>query len=166
MTGHLVLSTLHTNTAPETIIRLLGLGLDVGAFSESLRGVLSQRLARRLCTTCKRPTPLTVELEEAIRHAYGEEYADELNLQAGRSVLYQAVGCSACEQTGFAGRLALHEFLAATPAIREIIQRGATIGELRKTAMAQGMRVLMQDGLQKVLQGVTSLAEVRRVATS
>ena len=164
LTGHFVLSTLHTNSAPETIIRLLGLGLDPGAFAESLRGILSQRLARRLCDDCKRERLVDDEVASALVRAYGEESASELGLVPGESVVYEPLGCEACNGTGHHGRLALHEFLAAGPAVKDLIQQGAGIRAVREAAIRDGMRTLMQDGLAKVLEGMTSLQEVKRVA--
>ncbi|SMP45596.1 Type II secretory pathway ATPase GspE/PulE or T4P pilus assembly pathway ATPase PilB [Desulfonatronum zhilinae] len=164
LTGHLVFSTLHTNSAPETLVRLLDMGIEPIIFSDAVLGVLAQRLLRTLCEKCKTPyTPSSDELE-AIVHQYGEEYVGELGLADGPPPLYRAVGCSACGNSGYKGRMGVHELLVGTPEIRALIAGKAGAAELRRQAMAQGMRTLMQDGIQKVLRGWSDFEQVRRIA--
>lgn len=164
LTGHLVFSTLHTNSAPETLVRLLDLGIEPISFSDAVLGVLAQRLLRTLCEKCKTPyTPSPDELE-AIVHQYGKEYADELGLSDNPPPLYRAVGCPACGNSGYKGRMGVHELLVGTPEIRALIAGKAGAAELRRQAMAQGMRTLMQDGIQKVLRGWSDFEQVRRIA--
>jgi len=164
LTGHLVFSTLHTNSAPETLVRLLDLGADPVSFSDALLGVLAQRLMRTLCEKCKVAyTASAWEYDFIVRH-YGQEHVEELNIAPDKLVLYKAVGCSHCGKTGYRGRMGIHELLAGTPEIKSLISARAGAGELRTLAMAQGMRTLMQDGIQKVLQGRSDFEQLRRVA--
>jgi len=154
LTGHLVLSTLHTNNAPSAVTRLTEMGIEPFLVSSALDAVLAQRLARRLCAKCKQPYDVS---EEALRTA---RWPTSLPRP---EVLYRAVGCSACSKTGYKGRLALHEVMAVTEDIERLtIERasGETIG---RTAAAQGMQSLRDDGLVKVAEGVTSLEEIFRV---
>ncbi|MGQ5524756.1 ATPase, T2SS/T4P/T4SS family [Chitinimonas sp. PSY-7] len=183
LTGHLVLATLHTNSAPESIIRLLDMGMDPFNFSDALLGILAQRLAKRLCK-CKQPyqpdddeiglilTEYAEELshssrwvqnptaaQQALLDEWRREYADK----SGRFTLYKPVGCEACNQSGYKGRLGLHELLVGTDAIKKKIQEHARVAELLVVALEEGMRTLKQDGIEKVLQGATDLHQVRAV---
>lgn len=180
LTGHLVLSTLHTNSAPETVTRLLDMGMDPFNFADSLLAVLAQRLVRRLCPDCKAPHEATQdELDEMLRdHQHvmavcDDPPSDEQVLAAwrprfsdslGRFTLYKPVGCPKCDNSGFRGRAGIHELMAVSREIKRLIQGGARADELQKIALAQGMRTLRQDGIEKVLQGVTTLDEVRAVS--
>ncbi len=166
LTGHLVLSTLHTNSAPETLVRLLDLGMDPVSFSDALLGVLAQRLMRTLCTQCKTAYAGTSQEYDFIRRHYGEQHMAELHITPGDFVLSKAVGCAQCGQTGYKGRMGIHELLVATPEIRNLISAKAGAAELRNVAMEQGMRTLMQDGIQKVLQGLSDFEQLRRVAVT
>ena len=183
LTGHLVFATLHTNSAPESIIRLLDMGMDPFNFSDALLGVLAQRLAKRLCK-CKKPyTPTQEELKHFIT-----EYSDELknipefkaDLNAGYKkvfdrfqrdhgfgkpdfVLYKPVGCDACGGTGYKGRVGLHELLVGTDGIKKMIQEHARVAEILALSLAEGMLTLKMDGMEKVLQGITDMAQVRAV---
>jgi type II secretory ATPase GspE/PulE/Tfp pilus assembly ATPase PilB-like protein len=179
LTGHLLLSTLHTNSAPETVTRLLDMGMDPFNFADALLGVLSQRLVRRLCSACRDPHEATVdELRELsddwLRALQGEPPVPgapsrEALLDAwrlrfgtqGRLMLHKPVGCEACNGTGFRGRAGIHELMMVSPELREKIQLGCRAGALQRQALADGMRTLRQDGIDKVLSGVTTLAEVR-----
>jgi type II secretory ATPase GspE/PulE/Tfp pilus assembly ATPase PilB-like protein len=164
LTGHLVLSTLHTNSAPETLVRLLDLGMDPISFSDALLGVLAQRLLRTLCDNCKAAyTASPREYDYILRH-YGSDHFAELRIDPKKLILYRAVGCARCGNTGYKGRMGIHELLACTPEIRSLISAKASAGELRKQAMAQGMRTLMQDGIQKVIEGKSDFEQLRRVA--
>ncbi|MDH4189531.1 MAG: ATPase, T2SS/T4P/T4SS family, partial [Betaproteobacteria bacterium] len=172
LTGHVVLSTLHTNSAPETVVRLLEMGMDPFSFADSLTGVLAQRLARKLCDKCKILTvPSKTELAELVKeycfetpldektvmHEWRERYGNDLRVA-------QARGCDACKQSGHAGRIGLHELLVTTQDLRPLIRRRASADELREAAIRKGMRTLKQDGIEKCLEGIIDLAEVRAVA--
>jgi len=164
LTGHLVFSTLHTNSAPETITRLLDMGMDPFNFSDALLGVLAQRLARTLCKKCKEKYhPDREEFDGLVRlyggdfNALGFEYNDEF-------FLYRAKGCQECSNTGYRGRIALFELLQGTDEMKLLIQSRAKIDELRKQATKfDGMTTLMQDGIRKICLGLTDLKQVRRV---
>jgi type II secretory ATPase GspE/PulE/Tfp pilus assembly ATPase PilB-like protein len=165
LTGHLVLSTLHTNSAPETITRLVDMGLDPFSFSDALQAVLAQRLARSLCKQCRTPHLATSAEIEELAHAYGPEQfqkllarRDELNIQ-----LWHAPGCTACNNSGYKGRLGVHELLVSDDDLRRAIQRKAPVDEIRSLAIASGMTTLMQDGIEKVLDGGTDLKQVLAV---
>ena len=182
LTGHLVFSTLHTNSAPESIVRLMDMGMDPFNFADALLGILAQRLVKRLCG-CKQPyVPNEQELLQFIT-----EYAEELRQSpiwladfAGESTalleswkatyghqghlrLYRAVGCERCNQTGYKGRLGLHELLVVNETIKQGIQQRAQVGKLFAAAVAGGMRTLKMDGMEKVLMGLTDLKMVRQV---
>lgn len=173
LTGHMVMSTLHTNSAPESVIRMLDMGLDPFNFADALVGVLSQRLARRLCPDCKQPhTPDAEELQQiATDYAAGTGLAPESLLAPWRSrfvpagasgwVLYRAQGCSHCDHTGYKGRVGIYELMAASPGIKKLIQTRAPVDQLFEAATAQGMLRLLQYGLLKVLEGVTDQRSVR-----
>ncbi len=162
LTGHLVLSTLHTNTAAETVTRLVDMGLDPFLFSDALLLVAGQRLGRRLCTGCREQyEPEGLELEE-LRRAFGE---DRLRAVAGDGplVLYRGRGCSRCRKAGYKGRVAFHEVLVNDEKIREAIQRRGSIAEVRQIAESQGMTPLSQDGLAKCVLGLTDAKQVLAV---
>ena len=173
LTGHLVLSTLHTNSAPESVIRLLDLGMDPFNFADALVVVLAQRLAKTLCAKCKQAFQAeTADIEElaaafcdgnkfdpaSIIDQWKQDYARNDGIR-----LYRAAGCDYCSATGYQGRLGLHELLAVTPPIKRLIQARAPISDLLPAALSGGMRTLKQDGLAKVLQGRTDVAQVRAV---
>jgi len=175
LTGHLVLSTLHTNSAPETVTRLLDMGMDPFNFGDSLLAVVAQRLVRRLCPHCRTTRDATeAQVDELVAdhlHAFDadarpsedEVRADWLARHArdGHLPHHHSAGCSACDQTGFLGRAGLHEMLVVSRELRRLIQTGGRVEELQRAAMADGMRTLRQDGIEKVLQGITSIEEVR-----
>jgi len=164
LTGHLVFSTLHTNSAPETITRLLDMGMDPFNFSDALLGILAQRLARTLCKKCKEKYhPDREEFDGLVRlyggdfDALGFEYNDDFSL-------YRAKGCQECSNTGYRGRIGLFELLQGTDEMKLLIQSRANIDELRKQATKfDGMTTLMQDGIRKICLGLTDLKQVRRV---
>jgi type II secretory ATPase GspE/PulE/Tfp pilus assembly ATPase PilB-like protein len=174
LTGHLVLSTLHTNSAPETITRLLDMGMDPFNFADSLLAVLAQRLVRRSCSACQTSEPMTeTDLSELLddylhvfpadaRPAKAEVMAEWVKNHGrqGRLMKFTSPGCAACGNTGYKGRAGLHELLAVSKNLRRMIQTGARAEELQQAALGEGMRTLRQDGILKVLQGVTTLAEV------
>ncbi|MER0171248.1 MAG: GspE/PulE family protein [Nitrosomonas sp.] len=184
LTGHLVLATLHTNSAPESVIRLLDMGMDPFNFSDALLGVLAQRLAKRLCKNCKESyvasehevdtllAEYCAELRNIdrfkadpdaalreIREQWIQQYGDD----QGQITLYKAAGCDNCVGTGYSGRVGLHELMTATDALKKNIQERARVADMLMTALGDGMRTLKQDGIEKVLQGVTDIHQVRVV---
>jgi type II secretory ATPase GspE/PulE/Tfp pilus assembly ATPase PilB-like protein len=163
LTGHLVLSTLHTNSAAETVTRLLEMGLDPFSFSDSLLCVVAQRLARMACNDCKEIyTPSSAELEDIIEE-FGPDQFSRTGLDPAKLTLVRAVGCSNCGNTGYFGRLGLHEMLECTPVIRSLVKRKVETDLIRLQACEEGMTTLRQDGILKVFQGLTDLHEVRKV---
>jgi type IV pilus assembly protein PilB len=148
LTGHLVLSTLHTNDAPSAPMRLVDMGIEPYMVAASINCVIAQRLARRVCPTCRRAVRVP---GEAVGRPGGEVEVPE------------AVGCSRCRQTGYRGRLGLYEVMDVTDEIRSLIVARAAAQELRRVAVEQGMRTLRDDGLEKVLEGETTLVEIERV---
>ena len=163
LTGHLVLSTLHTNSAPETITRLLDIGLNPINFSDALLAVLAQRLVRTLCSKCKKPSPATEEEYDLLETIYTPELFPELGVKQGELQLMRAVGCKECGDTGYRGRTGVHELLVGSPAIKKMIYKGATATEIRDQAIKEGMRTLLQDGVWKVIKGDTDLVQLKRV---
>jgi type II secretory ATPase GspE/PulE/Tfp pilus assembly ATPase PilB-like protein len=184
LTGHLVFATLHTNTAPESIVRLLDMGMDPFNFSDALLGILAQRLAKRLCAKCKEAyTPDKDELE----HLFAE-YCEELvhtsayaaNAQAaldnargelkarhadnrGGFTLYRPKGCPDCNNTGYRGRIGLHELMIGSDRVKRLIQEHARVADLYAAALDDGMRTLKMDGMEKVFAGATDMLQVRAV---
>ena len=163
LTGHLVFSTLHTNSAPETVTRLLEMGLDPYSFSDSLVCVLAQRLARRLCVDCKENYhPSEAEYDELVDE-YGRSEFANTGLGIGDVAMSRAVGCDRCGHTGYRGRLGIHEVLECTYELKSLIKRRADTDFVREQAARDGMTTLKQDGILKVLLGLTDIHEVRRV---
>lgn len=163
LTGHLVFSTLHTNSAPETITRLLDLGLDPLNFADALLGVLAQRLVRTLCSDCKQPYKPSEEEINQLARAYGLKYFDELEVNRNELELYKPGGCKKCGNTGYRGRTGIHELLVATPEMKKLIAKNSPVIEIRDLAMKQGMRTLIQDGVYKILKGQTDFIQLRKV---
>ena len=165
LTGHLVLSTLHTNSAAETITRLLEMQLDPFNFADALLGVLAQRLARTVCAGCKESYHPSREEYESLAYAYGEEAFARLNIPYDADFrLVRGSGCQACRRTGYKGRVALHELLVVTAEIKSLILTRAPATDLLITARRQGLTTLMQDGVLKCLQGLTDYKQVQAVA--
>ena len=174
LTGHLVMSTLHTNSAPESITRLLEIGLDPFMFSDSLLGVLAQRLVRRLCTDCRVPELLDERALESLarQHLLSSNGIgpDAVELVArwrrehgdaqGRLHHWRHRGCPQCDGSGYHGRLGIHELMLADEALRERIRHRASAAELQAAGLSAGMVTLRQDGIEKVLAGLTDLSEV------
>jgi type II secretory ATPase GspE/PulE/Tfp pilus assembly ATPase PilB-like protein len=183
LTGHLVFATLHTNSAPESIVRLLDMGMDPFNFADALLGILAQRLCKRLCTRCKAAyTPAADEVE----HLLTEFCAELLNTQTfirdpegararvlgswrqrhggqdGQFTLYRPVGCSECNQ-GYNGRMGLHELMIGTDKVKKLLQEHARVAELLAAALEDGMLTLKMDGIEKVLQGLIDFRTVRQV---
>ena len=163
LTGHLVFSTLHTNSAPETITRLLDMGMDPFNFADAIIGVLAQRLLRTLCKKCKEPYHPSREEYDLLVRAYegnfdrlGVAYTDDL-------VLHRAKGCEACDNTGYKGRASIMEILNGTDRMKSLIQSKAKMEDLRAQAIQDGMTTLMQDGIRKVFLGLTDIQQVRKV---
>ncbi len=165
LTGHLVLSTLHTNSAPESITRLLDMGMDPFNFADAVLCILAQRLVLTLCPDCKRAYhPSRKEYDDLVRQYdpelfeknVGIEYNDDLNL-------YGPEGCENCNNTGYRGRMGLHELLMGTDVIKKMIQNKARVEELRKQAIEDGMTTLKQDGIEKIFAGHTDMLQVRKV---
>ena len=184
LTGHLVFATLHTNSAPESIIRLLDMGMDPFNFADALLGVLAQRLARRLCVKCKQPyTPEPAEIKSLLNEyceelmntaafkkdakssveAVYREWVKNYGNEKGQLTLYRPVGCDACGGSGMKGRLGLHELLTASDRMKKAIQEHARVAEMLAICLEEGMRTLKQDGIEKVLMGLTHIKEVRTV---
>ncbi len=163
LTGHLVLSTLHTNSAPETVTRLLEMGLDPFSFSDSLLCILAQRLVRRLCRECKRVFKPDVDQMEEIIAEYGTEQFAAAGLDPEDLLIAEPVGCEACDNTGYRGRLGIHELLECNDGMKNLIKKKPETDEIRSLAVADGMTTLKQDGILKVFQQLTDIHEVRRI---
>jgi type II secretory ATPase GspE/PulE/Tfp pilus assembly ATPase PilB-like protein len=167
LTGHLVLSTLHTNSAPETVTRLIDMGLDPFSFADALLGVLAQRLARTLCKQCRDSYVVgEAELNE-LSELYGKEAFGELiRLDLGTDIkLWKAVGCETCGKSGYRGRIAVHELLVTNDSLKQAIQHKASVNDIRQLARDGGMTTLLQDGVAKVLAGHTDLKQVMAVCS-
>ncbi|MHB8666708.1 MAG: GspE/PulE family protein [Burkholderiales bacterium] len=174
LTGHLVLSTLHTNSAAESIVRLLDLGMDPFNFADALLGVLAERLARRLCPHCKLEyAPGAAELEE-LALQYCSETAIDARKQVkawtasfggadGKISLFRASGCERCDRTGYLGRIGIYELLVADAATKRLMQAKGPVADVKNAALAAGMQTLRQNGIEKVLQGVTDLQQISAV---
>ena len=182
LTGHMVFSTLHTNSAPESITRLLDMGMDPFNFADALLGILAQRLAKKLCDCKEAYTPTAQELKEFIKE-YAEElrHSDAWKVDAGgesqqllnewteryavdgQLKFYRAMGCDKCNKTGYKGRIGLHELMIADDGAKKLIQERARVAELFASAVNSGMRTLKMDGMEKVLMGLTDLKMVRSV---
>ena len=161
LTGHLVFSTLHTNSAPETVTRLLNMGLDSLDFAEGLLLIVAQRLVKTLCAACKEDwTPSDAEMESLIDEFGWEEYQELLEEMGGETSLKQPVGCSKCGNSGYQGRTGLYELLEGTRDLKGLIMKKAPADELKAQAKKDGMRTLRQDGLLKIFQGRCDLKQV------
>jgi type II secretory ATPase GspE/PulE/Tfp pilus assembly ATPase PilB-like protein/outer membrane biosynthesis protein TonB len=163
LTGHLVFSTLHTNSAPETITRLVDMGLDPFSFADALLGVLAQRLARGICKKCREQYPAGADEVAEIVEAFGEEGAAKRGVLAPDFKLWRAPGCEQCGKTGLKGRLAVHELLIADEAIKRAIVSKAPVEDVRRLAIAGGMTTLLQDGVEKAIAGKTDIKQVLAV---
>ena len=184
LTGHLVFATLHTNSAPESIVRLLDMGMDPFNFADALLGILAQRLAKRLCVKCKEANVATDEEIRLLAEEYSQEllmtepwkkdpagerakllefWAKEYGNENGKLVIHAAKGCDTCGGSGYKGRVGLHELMIGTDRIKKNIQEHARVAEMFATALEDGMRTLKQDGIEKVLMGITDIKQVRAV---
>jgi general secretion pathway protein E len=155
LTGHMVISTVHTNDAPATVNRLLDMGAEDYLLTSTVTGILAQRLVRTLCRHCKEPHPA---LPEVVEQMGLRRFAKE-----GPVTLWRPVGCSHCGGTGYFGRLSIVEMLVMSDPIRSLIMRHATSGEIRAAAIAEGMETMFENGLRKSLAGTTTIEEVLRV---
>jgi len=157
MTGHLVLSTLHTNDAPSAVARLVDMGVEPFLIASSLEGVIAQRLVRRICENCKEEREISdVEKEEILKYYPSKDIKN--------SYLYYGKGCEECLGTGYRGRIAIYEIMEVDEEIRGLISKNVETADLRKKAMEKGMKTLVQDGIEKVLKGITTIEEVLQVA--
>ncbi|MCU0563620.1 MAG: GspE/PulE family protein [Desulfobacterales bacterium] len=164
LTGHLVFSTLHTNSAPETITRLLDMGLNALNFSDAFLGVLAQRLTRRLCANCRKEHLLTREEFDGVVQNYGSEWFGRTAIEYAEGIkIYKPAGCENCSNTGYRGRMGIHELMEGTPEVKLLIKKQANTEEIQRIALEQGMATLKQDGIGKVFKGLTDMSEVRRV---
>ncbi len=164
LTGHLVLSTLHTNSAPETITRLLDMEIDPFNFADALLGIMAQRLIRTLCKECKEQYNPSQEEFAELMEEYGLEQWDKLGIKfTPEFKLYRPKGCPKCNNTGFKGRMGIHELLVATDDMKRSIQKRDPVEKMRKQAIADGMRTLLQDGIEKVIAGHSDFKQVRAV---
>jgi len=152
LTGHLVLSTLHTNDAPSAVTRLLNIGVEPYLVAASVEAILAQRLVRKICTHCKEPYDPPMNIRRAVEKAVG-----------GVDEFYHGAGCNKCRKTGFAGRIGIYELLVMNDEIRDRISANAPINELRKITRGNGMVTLYQDGMAKLKAGLTTVEEVFRV---
>jgi type II secretory ATPase GspE/PulE/Tfp pilus assembly ATPase PilB-like protein len=166
LTGHLVFSTLHTNSAPETITRLIDMGLDPFNFADALLGILAQRLVKTLCPKCKKPYNPEKKEYQYLKDMYGDMFDQRIRIPYSRDlVLYKANGCDICGNTGFKGRIGLYEFLLGTDNIKKKIIDRAVVEEIRKAAIEDGMSTLMQDGIAQVFKGNTDIYQVLSVCS-
>ena len=183
LTGHLVMTTLHTNSAPESVVRLLDMGMDPFNFADALLGVLAQRLAKKLCDCKQAYTPTIDEMHlllqeycqdmsytdawkkdpKAARQAIYQEWVSSFANAEGHFTLYRPVGCKKCDKTGYKGRIGLYELMEGTAALKRNIQDRARVSTMLATALEDGMRTLKQDGIEKVLKGITDIKQVRSV---
>jgi type IV pilus assembly protein PilB len=154
LTGHLVLSTLHTNDAPGTISRLLNMGIEPFLISASVLLIVAQRLCRKICEKCKEEEKIPSEI--LIKAGFNED-------EVGTFKAYSGKGCPACGETGYKGRIALYEVMPVREEIKEMIVKGATSADIKKEAMRLGMKTLRMSGLTKIKDGVTTLEEILRV---
>ena len=165
LTGHLVFSTLHTNSAPESITRLLDMGMDPFNFADAILAIMAQRLVRTLCKACRKPYhPTRDEYDNLVRIYEPEAFEKSLNIPYTDDLtLYAPEGCDQCNNTGYQGRMAIHELLMGTDDIKRLIQTKGRIEEIREQAMLDGMSTLKQDGIEKIFEGYTDLVQVRKV---
>lgn len=183
LTGHLVFATLHTNSAPESVIRLLDMGMDPFNFADALLGILAQRLAKRLCKECREAYQPAADEMKQLLNEYCEELANTAAWKkdpkafmegiykdwlarygkGGKFTLYRAKGCATCNDTGYKGRVGLHELMVGSDAVKRLIQEKARVAEILACSLNEGMRTLKMDGIEKIVQGLTDIKQVRAV---
>ncbi len=167
LTGHLVFSTLHTNSAPETITRLIDMGMDPFNFADALLGIVSQRLVRTLCDKCKKSYQPSIVAYDHLKKLYGPAFDEEVNIPFTEDLqLYQAVGCEACNNTGYKGRMGLFELLVGSRSIKKSIIERAGVAKIRKQAIKEGMTTLIQEGIQSIFMGHTDPKQVIPICSS
>lgn len=167
LTGHLVFSTLHTNSAPETVTRLLDMGLNPLNFSDAFICVLAQRLVRRLCSNCREPYHPTRDQFDEIVEIYGADAFEKTGITWSEDLtIYKPKGCDQCSGTGYKGRMGIHELMDGSKEIKRMIKKQASAEELFNQASLEGMTTLVQDGIAKMFQGYTDMGEVRRVCVT
>lgn len=166
LTGHLVFSTLHTNSAPETIVRLLDMGLDTFNFADALLGILAQRLVRTFCEDCKESYhPDKAEYDHLLSN-YGVSFFDHIHIPYSDELrLYRAKGCSKCDDSGYKGRVGLYELMTASHAIKQLIIERATVSEIKEEAISNGMTVLLQEGIRLIFEGRTDFKQVLSICS-
>ncbi len=165
LTGHLVFSTLHTNSAAETVVRLLDMGLDPFNFADALLGIMAQRLVKRICSSCKEAYHPEIDEFIGLVMGYGEREFEKVGVHYNdKFMLYRGRGCANCNQTGYRGRAGIHELLIAGDGIKKMVQTRSRVSEIAATAQAEGMTTLLQDGILKALKGVTDYKQVKAVA--
>lgn len=165
LTGHLVFSTIHTNSAVETVVRLLDLGCDPFNFSDAMLGVLAMRLCKRICPNCREAYQATSDEYEELIHAFGAEDWERVHVdRQAAPTLYRGRGCAACNHSGYRGRVPIHELMVVSDRMKALIQTRTRTGELLALAKSEGMKTLLQDGIEKVFQGLTTYKQVRAVA--
>lgn len=156
LTGHIVLSTLHTNDAPSSVIRLIDMGIEPFLISSSVIGVIAQRLIRKICPKCKKEIKITTDMKKIL---------DEYEISRNEITLYKGEGCPSCKDTGYKGRVAIFELMIITENIRDLITQNVSTGKIREAAVKEGMCLLKIDGIKKVCEGITTIDEVLRVAS-
>lgn len=156
LTGHIVLSTLHTNDAPSSVIRLIDMGIEPFLISSSVIGVIAQRLIRKICPKCKKEIKITTDMKKIL---------DEYEISSNEITLYKGEGCPYCKDTGYKGRVAIFELMVITENIRDLITKNVSTGKIREAAVKEGMCLLKIDGIKKVCEGITTIDEVLRVAS-
>jgi len=157
LTGHIVLSTLHTNDAPSSVIRLIDMGIEPFLISSSVVGIIAQRLVRRICPKCKKEIKMTPDIKKIL---------DEYEINSNEITLYKGEGCPYCKETGYKGRIAIFELMLITENIRDLISKNVATGKLREAAIKEGMCQLREDGIKKVCEGITTIDEILRVASA
>jgi type II secretory ATPase GspE/PulE/Tfp pilus assembly ATPase PilB-like protein len=165
LTGHFVLSTLHTNSAPETIVRLTEMGIDPLNFSDALLGIISQRLTLKLCDHCKKPYHPNYEEYTELVDAYGADWFKEHKMEdySDDFTLMKKVGCDRCDSSGYQGRIAIHELLMGTEQAKTAIKKQYSATEIKNQPLAENMKSMKMDGISKVFQGITVLSQVLKV---
>ncbi len=165
LTGHLLLSTLHTSDAATTLPRLLDMGIEEYLVSSTISIAIGQRLVRKICLHCKEEYALSESLKENLRSMSKSSWFAKMENQGENNLkLYRGKGCKKCNKTGYAGRISINEVLVADEIVREAILRKASAAEIKALAISRGMTTMLEDGFQKVQQGVTTLEEILRVA--
>ncbi|MBR7148061.1 MAG: Flp pilus assembly complex ATPase component TadA, partial [Firmicutes bacterium] len=155
ITGHLVVSTLHTNDTASSVTRLLDMGVESYLIADSTVGIIAQRLVRRLCPNCKKPHVLL---------DYEDEYLNMSDEERQRATVYEPVGCQRCNGTGYYGRIGIYEIMEITPTLKSMISRKCPTDQLRDKALEEGMHTLSQSARRLVLEGTTSISEMKRIS--